>query len=526
VCADTSFVHLWRSSVRRPGLVAWAACWWVLLCVQVVADLVGGEQTIWARPTAFFVVDLVASVVTAASAWVMLTIADRHESPGIGLIGAFTLTLAVLSFIHGLTTPGVWWGPNDATNAALFWVLPLGSAVALPLAFPRSSWAISLTRRWRPFVTGHVALTTAVGLAIVVAPSLLPTPALASGAAVACALAVLSLCFALSLQQLRLSWISRTSQPFVISVVFALLGASSLIWMADGPYTFGYWLSHLMVIVATMLLIGSAVRAHRHHLSMYETLLPLGVHSPLAAFELGLDPVAHEIIATIESKDLVTRDHVARVAATAIEVGARLRLSAPELRTLALGALLHDIGKLTTPDEILNKPARLDPDEYVIMRQHVIAGDRMALNSPALRDIAPIVRSHHEQIDGRGYPDGLVGDEIPFLARIVSVCDAFDALSYTRQYRQGMGTDRAISILREHSGSQWDSRVVEALVATVRHGSANPHLLEGVGRGAHAGAATIDQLCSDTTVTVDAPTRPSRSRSIAGASSGGVSNGE
>jgi hypothetical protein len=89
-----------------------------------------------------------------------------------------------------------------------------------------------------------------------------------------------------------------------------------------------------------------------------------------------------------------------------------------------------------------------------------------------------------------------------------------------------MGTDRAISILREHSGSQWDARVVEALVATVRHGAANPHSLDSVGRGAHAGTATAVQQPAESSITVNAPTRPSRSHSIAGASSGGVPNGE
>jgi HD-GYP domain-containing protein (c-di-GMP phosphodiesterase class II) len=176
-------------------------------------------------------------------------------------------------------------------------------------------------------------------------------------------------------------------------------------------------------------------------------------------------------------------------------VGERLGVGPADLQVLGLGALLHDLGKLTLPDDILNKPDRLTTAEFEVVKGHAAAGEALVRTSTVLSAIGPIVRGHHERLDGRGYPDGLAGDEIPLAARIVSVCDAFDAMAQTRQYRQGMGADKAISILREHAGAQWDAQVVEALVHVVerervevgrladvgRHGAAGPQLVVGCG---------------------------------------------
>lgn len=128
-----------------------------------------------------------------------------------------------------------------------------------------------------------------------------------------------------------------------------------------------------------------------------------------------------------------------------------------------MGALLHDIGKLGIDDSVLMKPGRLTSDEYALIQHHTIIGAELLRAVPSLAAVAPIVRAHHERLDGNGYPDRLVGDAIPLEARIVAVCDAYDAISNTRHYRQGMGHDRAIAILHEHSGTQWDTRIVETV---------------------------------------------------------------
>jgi HD-GYP domain-containing protein (c-di-GMP phosphodiesterase class II) len=132
-----------------------------------------------------------------------------------------------------------------------------------------------------------------------------------------------------------------------------------------------------------------------------------------------------------------------------------------------VAALLHDIGKLVTPAEILAKPGRLTDEELYVMREHALRGAELLTPHRSLRLAAPLVRGHHERVDGRGYPDGLEGDEIPPEVGIISVCDAWDAMTSERPYRAAMDPDRAAAILREHAGAQWDAWLVELLLDEV-----------------------------------------------------------
>jgi diguanylate cyclase (GGDEF)-like protein len=157
--------------------------------------------------------------------------------------------------------------------------------------------------------------------------------------------------------------------------------------------------------------------------------------------------------------------HLHGVAALAAAVGRQLALSAEQLDELARAAELHDIGKIAIPDEILHKPAPLDAGEWELMRQHTIIGDRILGAAPAMRPVAEIVRASHERWDGAGYPDSLAGDEIPLGARIVSVCDAFHAMTSPRPYQPTLEREAALAELRRCAGTQFDPAVVEAFCA-------------------------------------------------------------
>jgi putative nucleotidyltransferase with HDIG domain len=439
-----------------------------LVGVQILAAVLPGATPWWSSPISLFVIVVVAASACVVTAVAVLVVARRDDLAELGLIGAFTMAVSLLPLVHGLTTPGVWFGSNQATFSSVFWALPLASIIVLPLVAPTSRWSRWSTRRWKPFVTAHLCLVAGLSIGLLLRPSLLPVPEMSSGAAVLAAAASLSVCFALSLRQLRLSWIGGTVQAVPVSVGFAFVGVSSLVWVARAPFTPGFWLAHAFDIAGVFLVSIGAIVAFRQRSDLAQIIRPLTVHTPLAAFELGLDPLVHRFVASLDAKDPVTRDHVVRSAQLAMVVGTQLGVSAGDLHVLGLGALLHDIGKLAVPTEIINKPGRLDEAEFAVMRGHAAAGEELVRRSSVLASIGPIVRGHHERIDGRGYPDGLAGDGIPELARIVSVCDAFDAMSNTRQYREGMGVDRAIAILREYSGSQWDPTVVEALAVAVR----------------------------------------------------------
>jgi HD-GYP domain-containing protein (c-di-GMP phosphodiesterase class II) len=174
-------------------------------------------------------------------------------------------------------------------------------------------------------------------------------------------------------------------------------------------------------------------------------------------------------------------------------------LAFDQLSQVTLGAILHDVGKLNVPDAVLNKPGRLNDAEYDIIKRHPIDGEALVDGSPALAGLGPIIRGHHERVDGNGYPDALAGDAIPIGARIVAVCDAYDAMSNTRQYRNGMGSERALAVLAEHSGSQWEPAVVDALTRVVRRRGLerSGDVLANVGRSATAATAPSWCGCGD-----------------------------
>jgi putative two-component system response regulator len=152
---------------------------------------------------------------------------------------------------------------------------------------------------------------------------------------------------------------------------------------------------------------------------------------------------------TIEARDTYTAGHCVRLANYAVELGERLGLRDEELGALRLGGFLHDLGKIKVPDGVLLKPGPLSADEWRMIREHPVAGDRLTTPMRTLALVRPVIRHHHERVDGRGYPDKLVGEEIPFLARIMSVVDVYDALRTRRPYKPALEDAEAMRLLFE-----------------------------------------------------------------------------
>ena len=175
-----------------------------------------------------------------------------------------------------------------------------------------------------------------------------------------------------------------------------------------------------------------------------------------------------EALATaIDAKDEITHDHVYRVQVYACGLARHFGLSELEVEALKAGALLHDVGKIAVPDYILNKPGKLTAAEFEKMKIHTVVGAQILERVNFPYPVVPIVRHHHERWDGRGYPDGLKGEQIPLTARILTVADCFDAVREDRQYRKGMGRDEACQFLSGNASTQFDPNVVEAFLANL-----------------------------------------------------------
>ena len=183
-----------------------------------------------------------------------------------------------------------------------------------------------------------------------------------------------------------------------------------------------------------------------------------------AALDLGHGDVIAALASALQERDRYTGEHSESVVDLTARVGEALALGSEEISRVRTAALLHDIGKVGVPDEILHKPGPLNDREWEIMRQHPVIGERILRAIPGMGDVARIVRHEHERWDGKGYPDWLAGAEIPVGSRIILACDAYHAMISDRPYRKAMEHADAMAELSGNAGTQFDPEVVEALV--------------------------------------------------------------
>ncbi len=171
----------------------------------------------------------------------------------------------------------------------------------------------------------------------------------------------------------------------------------------------------------------------------------------------------------VDAKDMYTRGHSDRVAFFAIKIGEAFSLSAKELELLRIGGIFHDIGKIGTADDILLKIGKLSEKEYLEIKKHPIKGANILGAVSMFKEVVPLVMCHHERIDGEGYPLGLAGDEIPFLAKILAVADAFDAMTSDRLYRTKLDLEEAVSQLKAGAGTQFDADIIQKFIALLEN---------------------------------------------------------
>ncbi|RLC69820.1 MAG: hypothetical protein DRI26_08345 [Chloroflexi bacterium] len=202
----------------------------------------------------------------------------------------------------------------------------------------------------------------------------------------------------------------------------------------------------LLTILATQ--AGLAVKSRQH----------------FSELEKGCISALRSVASFVESRSHYTRGHMERVAQLSEQLGSRIGLSEEELNTLRLAASLHDIGLIGVSEAILNMPGELAPIEWDMVRLHPIIGDEILSPLKFLSEVRYIIRHHHERLDGRGYPDGLVGDEITPSVRVLSLCDSYDAMTSPRPWRQAMSKEEAIAIIEGEKGTKFDPEIVDAFV--------------------------------------------------------------
>jgi HD-GYP domain-containing protein (c-di-GMP phosphodiesterase class II) len=384
------------------------------------------------------------------------------------VVGTAFAVMAGLLALHGFSTPGVWFGNNGVVAITGGATLPAGAIVLVfsVLPLPR------VLRNVVPFLLVEAVLLAtvlALGISALVWPSLLPPVPAPGGPDALALLAVGMVAFAL------VTW--RAVRTFLLTRrVLDLAVAVGLVWLATAlvpaltmDYSrLGWWIGH-EVELDGILVIGIAVAIDLAKAAQSRPLVgDLTAAELVASEDLFLGSQVRALTVTLAEKDEYTERHTRRVALRAVQVGDELGLSRGRLRTLAIGGLVHDIGKLSIPDEILKKPGPLDDDEYAIVKQHSERGYRLLTEIGGFGEgVRDLVRDHHERLDGKGYPRGLSAGQLTLDARILAVCDVYDALISKRVYREAWSERNAIDYLRAEAGTAFDERCVEALARVV-----------------------------------------------------------
>ena len=404
----------------------------------------------------------------AAVAAVALTLAGARRGDGRSVIvGTAFSTMAAMLAVHGLTTPGMLVGDNGVVAFSGAATLPLGGAVLALAAIPELRGRSAV----RPLLWTQVAVLLAIaglGAAGIAFPSLVPSvPEPSSPAAML--LLGLGLAFygVIAVRAARTLLLTRRRADLLVVFGLALLAAAVVPALLMSYLDFGWWLGHLFELVGIGL-VGVPVALDLHRGAQSRPLAgDLGGTELVAAADAFLGPQVRALLRRLAEKDAYTAEHTRSVALLAVRVGEELGLAPARLRELAIGALLHDIGKLSVPNGILQKPAALTEDEFAVIRRHPDWGRELVLQLGFGTQVARLVSDHHERLDGSGYPRGLRESELDLETRVLMTCDIYDALLSTRVYRDAWTPERAIGLLRGESGSELDPRCVEALERVV-----------------------------------------------------------
>jgi len=408
-------------------------------------------------------VGLTALAATAAA--IALTVAGaRHRDGRTVLVGTAFSVMAALLALHGLATPNVITGMNGVVAFTGAGTLPIGAAILALTALP----ALRRPDSVRPLLALQAVLllvVLALGMTALLAPSLVPPVPEPSSPAALAALAVgLAFFLILGLRAFRTFLLTRRREDLVVAVGIIWLGAALPPALTQSYWMVNWWLGHAFELVGIMLVaIPVALDLRRSHQSR-PLIGDLRGAELVAAEETFLGSQVRALTQRLAEKDTYTEEHTRRVALRAVQVGEALGFPPTRLRELAIGGLLHDIGKLSVPDTILKKPGALGEAERAVIAKHPLWGVRLLAELGGFSDtVRRLVRDHHERLDGSGYPAGLREEELRLDARILAVCDVYDALISRRVYRGPWSHEQAMAHLLEHAGTEFDKRAVEAL---------------------------------------------------------------
>ena len=410
----------------------------------------------------------VTSLVAALAALALTVVGIRRKDGRVILVGTAFTVMAALLAIHGLATPGVIVGYNGVLALTGAATLPAGAAILAlsalpPLRRPHNINALLWLEA--------ASLVAVIGLGVIGLgfPEVVPNvPAPHSPGAVTALIIGLSLFGILILRALKTYLLTRRAVDLAVVIGVAWLMAAippaTLMTYMDH----GWWIGHGLEL-AGIVIVSVTVAIDLQRTAQSRSLVgDFSAAELVAEEEAFLGARVHALVQRLAEKDESTEEHTRRVALRAVQVGEELGLAPGRLRALAIGGLLHDMGKLSVPDRILKKPSSLEDDEFAVIKRHPEWGLKLLRELGGFQtSVLELVHSHHERLDGKGYPRGLTECDLSLDTRIMTVCDVYDALVSPRVYRDAWSHEAAIGLLHEQTGTAFDRRCVGALEAVL-----------------------------------------------------------
>jgi putative nucleotidyltransferase with HDIG domain len=448
--------------IRTIPLLAAAA--FAAIVPAALLHFVGREKVYIGGWIHFGGVALGAGIATASA--VALTVAGARQRDGHAvLVGCAFSVMAALLCLHGLATPGVFvdgYGVAAFTGGA---TLPIGGAI-LALGALSALRRPAAVRPLLGLLAAGVVFIFGLGFAAIVEPGLVPSvPEPRSTAAWLVLVAGFAFYGVLFWRALRTFRLTQRRADLLVAVGIVWLAAALPAALLLDYSNLGWWLGHVFEIVGIAAVGFTVAHDLRRGAARSRPLLgDLRGADLVAEEEAFLGSHIRALLVALAEKDAYTEEHTRRVALRAVQVGEELGLAPERQRELALGGLLHDIGKLSVPDAILKKPGALSEAEFSEVRQHVESGVALLHELGGFSDtVHRLVRSHHERLDGSGYPDRARGHDLSVDVRILAVCDVYDALISTRVYREAWSHERAMTFLRQAADTTFDADCIEAL---------------------------------------------------------------
>ncbi|MEK4484251.1 HD-GYP domain-containing protein [Psychrobacillus sp. FSL H8-0484] len=412
----------------------------------------------------FYIVSAIASLSTIIAIAVGIA-GKRLRNIKVSFLALSFISLALLFLLHGLSTPHLLLPETDLAGVAAQLSMLLATIWLWLSSLPSDNKLVELlSGRHKLLLPVWIVLMSIVVIIGMFFPHII-VPLYVQSFKVAIIFITLLLNLITMFRYYQTYRFSRFPIQLAIVYIAGWFMLTQIIMVTGETWRLSWWIYHYLLLASMIVMLIGLVKQYATKGTLISAMRALFTNDPFERITNSISPSVKDLVIATEKKDTYTVGHTFRVTMYALHLAEELQLKPEQLRVIAQGALVHDVGKINIPDDILNKPGKLSKEEREIIEQHPVSGYDMCRELGFMKEELSIIRSHHEKWDGSGYPDRLMGDEIDLLARIVAVADVYDALTSERSYRKAWSHSEAMNVLVGEKGKHFDPTCVDAWVS-------------------------------------------------------------